>query len=241
MRITPEDEEGHMDFQSLQSIWTGEAGNGGNRSGESEEALIRAVLRRDRALDRRVRIRDFVELGTAAAMSFGFAVVAFRVPTPWPWLGAALLTLGVGAIFVRERRRRPGAEPAGRLRERLGAALEEADHQIRLLRSVFWWYLLPLAGAALLVVAGTVWDVAGQMDASVRERGGGGLAAAVVTVATLFVAGVFGCVWWLNQLAVRRHLLPHRQEIAALVDQLDAADEERQETAVVGSTAKVDG
>lgn len=212
-----------MEFQVLQAMWTAETGGGGfgGRPHPSDDELIRAVLRRDRQLDRRVRIRDFIELGTCVALAIAFVVVAFQVPTPWPWLGAALLTLGVGAVFVRERSRRPRAATAGRVRERLRAALDEVDHQIRLLRSVFWWYLLPLAGVALLVVGGTVLDVAGQVDASVWARQRGPLATALI-VTTLIVAASFWFVWWMNQLAVRRHLVPHRQELAALVGQLDA-------------------
>ena len=208
-----------MDFEAIQRVWTTESGG----TTMPDEKLIRDVMARDGVLTRRVRLRDLIELVTAIGMAGGFLWVSFQVPTPWPWWLAAAITAGVGAVFVRERRRRGAVEPAGRgVRAGLKAALAETDHQIRLLRSVAWWYLLPLGGAALLVLGGTVMDVRSELPPDVWARGRAALAGTLGAAVAIVVA-VFGFVWWLNQHAVRTQLEPHRERLAALVRQLEAS------------------
>jgi hypothetical protein len=210
-----------MDFTTIQRIWTGDAG--GRPSEPPAEAVVAQVVRKDRQLARKTRARDVLELGPAAVMALGFGWVGLQVPTAWPWWLATVITIGVGAVFVWERwraRTRRRAEVAD-LRAGLRAALAEADHQIGLLGSVLWWYLLPLACVAVLVVAGTLLDVRAAVGADAWSRGGAVLMAAFG--ATFVVVGaLFWVVWRLNVRAVTRHLQPYRDELAAVITQLDS-------------------
>jgi hypothetical protein len=73
----------------------------------------------------------------------------------------------------------------------------------------------------MLIRGGTVWDVRAQIDPAVWARGRAPLMGALVA-AMLVVGGIFGFVWWLHRYAVKRQLRPHRDDIAAIVRQLDA-------------------
>jgi CubicO group peptidase (beta-lactamase class C family) len=72
--------------------------------------------------------------------------------------------------------------------------------QIRLLHSVWWWYLLPLLAGVNLVFAGCNSSVAANL----------GYAFAVLLL--------YIFLYWLNQRAVKRKLLPMKAELEALID-----------------------
>jgi len=206
-----------MEFDVIQAAW--KEGPMGTRL-LADKALADSVMAVDRKLGKAVGRRDLVELVTAAAMGALFIWIATVSPVAWPWSGAALLTLGVAAVFVRERARRRQAArtvPVD-LHASLLAALAEADHQITLLRSVVWWYLLPLAGVVALILAGTLLGARTELppEAWARARTG------VVAIAIPIVIGVFGAIWWMNVRAVRNQLLPHRRSLVALIGQLEA-------------------
>jgi hypothetical protein len=213
-----------MDFDRVRDAWTHQPDGTATRT---DDELVGLVVTRERAFRRRVAVRDVLELGTALCMAAAFIRVATLAPVRWPWLAAAAVTIGVGGVFVRERlRHRPSAPSAVELGASLQQALEEADHQIRLLASVAWWYLLPLGVVVALILAGTLLGARVEMGPVVWAR------ARVVFVlpfaaVLLLVGGTFWLVWWANVRAVRRHLQPHREAIAGLIRQLaaDAGEE----------------
>src|SRR5262249_3603009 len=106
--------------------------------------------------------------------------------------------------------RRQAPEAGEPLRQRVESSLAQVEHQIRLLRNVLWWYLLPL-GLPLLAFFGQVtWqEVSGRWWAALWA----GMMAIVVVM-------VFAGVYWLNQSAVRCTLEPRRQELKALLTSL---------------------
>lgn len=211
-----------MDFEAIRDVWTAETGG---EMTMADETMIRKIADQDRMMARRIRVRDYLELTVALGLAGGFLWVSSEVPTPWPWWLAAAITLAVGAVFVRERSRRgPATAGTSPLRDGLRGALADVDHQIRLLRSVAWWYLLPMAVVAVLIVVGTVLDVSRSLPPDQWERARGGLLAAV-GVALAAVVPAYWVIWWANQRAVRQHLAPHRERIAATIRQLEANGE----------------
>ncbi|HEY3380189.1 MAG TPA: hypothetical protein VGK32_00390 [Vicinamibacterales bacterium] len=212
-----------MDFNGIQDAWSHQPDPGAART---DDELIHLVVSRDRSLRRRVKVRDFIELGTAVTMAAGFVWVATQAAVRWPWIAAAVVTLAVGGVFVRERLRRPPpAQQATELRASLQQALGEVDHQVRLLGSVFWWYLLPLGAVVVLIVVGTWLGARAEMDAAVwaRARWLFMLSFAAVLLVT---GGLYWLVWWGNMRVVRRHLLPQRDEIVESLRQLSVDEEE---------------
>ncbi|MEZ5319976.1 MAG: hypothetical protein R2752_21420 [Vicinamibacterales bacterium] len=216
-----------MTFDDIQAAWKETPMTA---SLPADDALVRAALATDRTLARRVAVRDLVELVTAAGLTALWIWMAVLTPVKWPWVAAAVVTAGVGLVFVRERRRRrttmvadaaDAADAAGAraVRVSLAGAMAEVDHQIALLRSVVWWYLLPLALVALLVVLGALLGARAEVPPDVWARTRWGFVGAFVAVGP-FIAGIFGLVWWLNVRAVRTQLEPHRRALADLLAQV---------------------
>ena len=89
------------------------------------------------------------------------------------------------------------------VREYYEREVRSVDQQIELIRGVLWWYILPGFVGANLVYFGASPSL---------------LASGAYFVATLlFCVGV----WWWNQRAVDKDLLPVREEIGALLDGLN--------------------
>jgi hypothetical protein len=168
-------------------------------------------------------MRDAIECLVAAGVATWLLWKGWTATVAWPWLTAACLALGVSAVFLREivRRRRIAVHQAPGLRQRLEGALREADHQIAQLRAVVWWYLLPLAAVAVLILVGTSLDAQTTMAPEVWARVRRGVVAVMTPVLTI----TFGAIWWLNASAIRTRLVPHREVLARRVDELRDRDE----------------
>jgi len=206
-----------MDFDEIQHLWRQQPGP----DAIDDQARIQQALDQSRALKRRVAARDIVELVTAIGVAAIFVWIATLAPVVWPWVAASVVTLGVGATFLRERLRRPPATPArSNVRVGLQHALEEIDHQVRMLGSVAWWYLAPLFVVALLVCAGSLLGVKADVGPEVWARtrvGFVGVFALVIPV----VGVLFWFVWRLNERTVKANLLPQREHLAELMAKLD--------------------
>jgi hypothetical protein len=101
------------------------------------------------------------------------------------------------AVFSRKR---PAGETSRSLTDHLRDSIASVRYQIRILRSVLWWYLTPLVLSLLLI----------QVDAATSGRvhfDGKLLLSSLATVA------VFFGVWKLNQRAVRTDLEPRLHEL----------------------------
>jgi hypothetical protein len=157
--------------------------------------------------------------------------IAFSLP--WTWYLVVLPFIWVAAFLVVDRRRQKrqneSGEPARASDKRsstrdaspgtpavpalLGSAREslaQVEHQIRLLRNVLWWYLLPFLIPILVFFAHVAWRTSQDW----LER------AAFFGFLSSFVVALYGWIYWLNQRAVRLQLEPRRQELLALVASL---------------------
>ncbi|HKV52726.1 MAG TPA: hypothetical protein VJO52_16145 [Gemmatimonadaceae bacterium] len=129
-----------------------------------------------------------------------------------PWLaraGAIVILAGLVLVAFRlwhaQRLGGPGAtDPSLAVADALRAELRRVNVQISLLESVGWWYVTPLAGGAVLLVVGS--NPASWFSAA--------YVLATALLAWLIIA--------LNMRAVQRDLRPKRDEIAALLAQLES-------------------
>jgi hypothetical protein len=85
------------------------------------------------------------------------------------------------------------------------------EHQIWLLRNIFWWYLLPPGAAITVFPAHRAWQS--------RDDGLPALAEFVAIALVFALVGWF--IYWLNQYVVRKQLEPRRQELQALLKSLN--------------------
>lgn len=169
-------------------------------------ALVRAGSRR---LDRQIRWRDWRELGAGAVVAVLIAPAAFRGRLLGR-IGAIVILAGLLLVVFRLWRARRGGvgsvDPTLPVADSLRAELRRVDAQIALLESVGWWYVAPLLGGSVLLVAGqsiarAPWFVVGY---------------------TLCAALIGWGIVVLNARAVRGSLRPKREELNAFLAQLES-------------------
>jgi hypothetical protein len=102
------------------------------------------------------------------------------------------------------------------LRSSVERSLVQVEHQIWLLRNVFWWYLLPPGVPMMIWLAHFSWS-------SGRHSIVGAIAAFGVMALFFLLVGWF--IYWLNQYAVRKQLEPRRKELQTLLKGLDETGE----------------
>src|SRR5205085_2714290 len=126
----------------------------------------------------------------------------FRVASIEGLIGCSILILSgifIGCNLIISKRRVPVADPSASVEEAIRTEIRKVDVQIRLLRSVWWWYLLPLMVGVNLVFSG----------------GSPSLAANLSYALAVLLIYIF--LYWLNQRAVNRNLIPMKTELEALI------------------------
>jgi hypothetical protein len=205
-----------MDLDNLQKAWQSQ-----DRSETTlnEEEAFRMVLQKSRKFDRSVFWRDVRESAVALGLAAFFVWGAHKFAAhSWPWYAAAACDLWVAAFLIADRRVQRDPAPGSSTKECIGQAVRSVDHQIRLLRNVAWWYLLPCALSILLVL--------GEMAAQIpRDMWMQCYMPFLVTAAGSMI--LLPGVYWLNQYAVRKTLVPLKEEFEkALTDlEIDAQED----------------
>lgn len=173
------------------------------------ELLLQEVQRNQQYFSAMIFWRDVREVGTALVLAGLSLYVGIGLSMPWTWYLASLALVWIGGFMLtdrmRHKRRPPG--PSEPLRPRLECSLAQVEHQIWLLRNVFWWYLLPIAVAVLPFFVHSAW----------QDRAGGWWIALALGLVIVFTVAVLGVVYWVNQIAVRSAFEPRRQELEMLL------------------------
>jgi hypothetical protein len=176
------------------------------------DVILNEVRHNERNFRRTVFWRDTREVGVSLVMVPVWIWLGLKHALPWTWYLCIPALLWIAGFMVVDRmnqkQRQP--RPGDPLRERIESSLAQVEHQIWLLRNVFWWYLLPPGVAMAAFFAHCAW----------LARDGGLVAglvmAGVVAVAASILWGVHG----LNQNCVRKELEPRRRELEALLQTL---------------------
>ena len=191
-------------LDDAKDAWQADAPSG-DQGAIPEEQLLRHVKAEAEAFDERIRRRDRREM-IAAGLVFLFFATMLLDPS-WLVRIGALIVMGSsgGIVWVLRRARRGEQAPAPDrpLAERIRAEREKVDTQIRLLETVLWWYIAPMAvGLGLVVLGddGLSWFTLGYG------------AAVAVFCAVVYV---------LNQRTVRRSLRPRRETWTRLLRRLE--------------------
>lgn len=159
-------------------------------------------------------IRDATEVTVAGLMVPIWIAMGIGLKLPWTWYLTIPVLFWIGGFMLAGlfRRRREELEPVESLREQVQRSLAEVEHQIRLLRSVFWWYLLPMLISLLAFFAQVSWNTGLKL--------GWPQGAMLFAITTGVVAIVFSGVYVVNQRAVRVNLEPRRRELEETLQSL---------------------
>ena len=104
--------------------------------------------------------RDVREIGIALVMVPLWLYLGVKDSLPWTWYLTvpALLWIAGYMLVDRMRHKRQPPEPDEPLRQCVESSLAQVEHQIRLLRNVHWWYLLPLGISCLAFFGQVAWQ-----------------------------------------------------------------------------------
>ncbi|HVU15819.1 MAG TPA: hypothetical protein VHD32_02765 [Candidatus Didemnitutus sp.] len=155
-------------------------------------------------------VRDFAESAAGLLVMVAMFAMWWKLGRDgWPIGFAEILTGGVVAAFIRERRRvaKSRLGPEAPMIEKVDAYLNELRHQRRLVGAIFFWYLAPLATAIFtvhftLVFHAKPWEPQRDLWFNV-----------------VFMAFYFACfalVVWINRHAVKTRLNPRVDELEKL-------------------------
>jgi hypothetical protein len=153
--------------------------------------MLTIAMERANRFDRRIKARNWRECAAAVVVTAGFAAMAWRSPNALACAGSLIVAAsGLWIIFymLRYGREAPAPEPDRSVADFQQALLREYDHQIRLLKNVKYWYLLPPYVGLLLRSAGMV-----MANTAKGQPGWPELNAVAIYTA------VFGGAWWLNE------------------------------------------
>ena len=194
-----------MNFEDLQKAWQSQ--DAGAKLIINADLLLKEVRRNQRQFWRTIFWRDVREVGVAFWLTWYFMQRGLRTDA-WTDCLVALACFGVGAFMVvdrlLQRRKQPVASDA--LVGCVETSLRQVNHQIWLLKNVFWWYLLPLSAALGVSVAVSSWQA--------RSHASQLIGWCVYSVVCILLDWF---LYWLNQAAVKKSLEPRRRELEALL------------------------
>jgi len=199
-----------MNFEALQKAWQSQ--DPGAKVTINTDVLLNEVRRNQQQFRVMIFWRDVREVVVAAFLTWLFLHWAIR-DREWSLYLLSFACLGVAIFMLADRWLQRKKQPVTNdpLRSCIEASLIQVNHQIRLLKNVFWWYLLPFLVGFAALIGSVVW----------QTRHTGLDVIIFMTGCALFCGLVCWGVYWLNQFAVRKTLEPRRQELKTLLTSLN--------------------
>src|SRR5688572_2502841 len=168
-------------------------------------AQIEAMRKKMSELHATLNARNVGELAACGFVIVVFSVYFFIFPYPVARIGDLIIiggSLFASWKFIETRRRAPRPDAAAPMVHWLKQERERVHHEAELLRTVLWWYILPIG-------LGTNVFLWGLPNVPLAGKIG------FTGMATL----MYVWIYWLNQSARRKRLLPVQDELEALLQQ----------------------
>ena len=200
-----------MTFDELQKSW--QAQQSGFKLKVEPDIFLKEVRRNKQYFEYLIFWRDTREV--FAALIGVVLLLCFAIKFDlWSLYPVILLTLFVAVFLVIDRTIQKRNRPA--VNDSLLACVEcsfaQVEHQIWLLKNVLWWYLLPPDIGIAIFIGHVIWML---------HANGKPFASQIVFL--VFCAVLSWGVYWLNQYAVRKDLLPRKQELEQFLHSLKNA------------------
>lgn len=196
-----------MSPDDFQEAWKAESSR--TRVKVDAELLRKQVEHAHQDFRTMILMRDFREAGVALVMIPLWFYLGSATSQPWTWYLMVPALIWITGFIIVDRMRykqRPG-RPGDSLLKSAAESVRQVEHQIWLLRNIFWWYLLPCTIGLLAYFT--------HVALLISQSWLG--AAGTATLPTLFVLALYYFIYYTNQRAVRNQLEPRRQELLALL------------------------
>jgi hypothetical protein len=197
-----------MNDDALKKLWQGQHFDA--LPALPDGAQIAAMKMRMKGFDQTISWRDYGEVAACIFIIVWFGGdLLFRRNSTLTQAGCVVLIVSAVLIawkLIWSKRRLPKAEPNAPIFDAVKAELQKVENQIGLLKSVAWWYLLPLFVGVIMCNWGG--------SASVPSK----------LIYFAVVLALYAFIYWLNQSAVKNNLLPLKRELAALLDATETGE-----------------
>jgi len=198
-----------MNFDELQKKWQSQPS--GFKLRIDADAFLKEVQRNKESFESSIFWRDVREAGGSLVLSVFFFHQSIKLSS-WSLSlpGAACVFVGVFMIVDRliQKKKYPKANDS--LVNCIEISSAQVQHQIWLLKNVFWWYLLPFALGIAIFWVDVAWRVRNAPGTGVRS-----IAGWFVGLIVLYTG-----IYYLNQWTVRKYLIPRKQELEQLRNSL---------------------
>jgi|GEM_PF-200555 len=200
-----------MNLDEYQKAWKANAGQMNVKI--DVDSLSKEVQQSHGSFQSMIFWRDVREAGGSLLLIPIWFAIGIPLSLPWTWYLTVPALIWVAGFFVVDRRRHPQrpSEPGEPLLYYVKESLTQVEHQIWLLRNVFWWYLLPFCISIMAFFLHVAWISTRSWLAFATFAG----------TLSLFLFVVYRLTYWLNQRAVRVQLEPRRQDLLKLVESLE--------------------
>jgi hypothetical protein len=178
------------------------------------EEMRKIVLKKTEKFDRTIRRRNIQETVAAAIVAIFFTFIAWAQRNAIERAGSIILVASALWIVYYIWRRGagpPDPDPDQTLEGYQRALIRKYDHQIRLLRNVKFWYLLPFYVGLLTGSVGLL-----------KEQVEKGASIWFAVLYPLFYTLFFAFVWWLNEVYGVRKLERMRAQVTSGIEAGDA-------------------
>lgn len=192
-----------MELEELKVIWKKQETD--KQEQLTKEQLVMMLNNKLISFDEKIKKRDWLEIAVALVTALICAVLLFYVQSIWYQLGCLSLIFASAVIIYKLQSAKSNAadQYLGADRsfgEHLKEELQKMKTQRKLLKSVLWWYLLP-------IFLGIVFFVIGFEQRLLYK-----------IVYLVAIVMVYGYIWKLNQDAVAEKINPIIDDIQEAID-----------------------
>jgi hypothetical protein len=185
-----------MNDAELKQLWARQQLASSAAAADTE--LVAKMKKKMRKFNRSLFWRDTRELAACVLTAGCFSYEFMRRRSTLETAGSLVIVLSavfIGWRLISARRTHPPVQETAATGDFVRAELAKVSRQTHLLKTVLWWYLLPLFIGVELFELGHPQSLTDQL----------------VTLAVN--VALYGFIYWLNLRAVRKHLAPLKQEL----------------------------
>jgi len=206
-----------MTFDELQETWQSQQSS--FKIKIDSDLLLKEIQRNKKHFEYTVLWRDLREIVAGLAVAIFFLYYGLKSDAcAWALLLLAFLCAGVVVFLIADRLVQKKKKPrfGDSLVDCIQSSLANVEHQVWLLKNVLWWYLLP-PGIGIVIFVGSV------MLKIIQNVRGKGLVDILLFLFAYLVGSflLFWGVYYLNQWAVRKYLIPRKEELEHLLHGLE--------------------
>lgn len=169
------------------------------------EKLIESVNRKALDMEIKIKQRDRREIGVALLVMIACGWLLFYMSQVLAKVGAAITFINGILIIVRINRARKVTIPqeaTSAIKYQIMVSLQRVRQQIKLLNTVFWWYLLPFFVAVLCFCYAIAHSFTSKVFYTVVET------------------AIYGYIWHLNKEALRKEFKPLENSLVQALKEL---------------------